>query len=1548
MATNRVKLEDVINEAKTTLESGNPDRAVALCNYVFKYYPRCLEVSRVLGETYTEKRLLDEADQLFVFVLSADPQDVLGYVDRGFIAYERGQPEEAIMYYERALELDSSIKQLREELLRLYHEQPAPGRNRIRLTKAGLANGRLRDGFYGQAIEEYNAVLRATPNRLDVQVGLMEAYWRNRDYPRAEKLATDLLQAHPDLVKANLILWHIYGVRRNQDRAAPYLEKAHALDPLNLLAERLFEDAVVSNDAMRYISMLGIPAIPAPDTDARLTGNANLVPDWANADRNSTDVQLGLRPDVPSPLADTPSNLGIDLMALLNDTQNHVNTQQAEAEKQDRNQALAGLDELRSEAYNTQGDVFNLFEEIEPAKVDLTSEKVITNPGAAFDLGIGVEPDNLSMFEEVAAPGAPLAAPFRFDEPENAVAPFDLFSDDIPTRASFEMPSPPANDNGVFDLFGEDGDAFAAEEPPVAFKLESSRQPALPEETGLPTLPFEPALEPVAGPTSLDEAAVIAADHSAFDLMSVNEADHEKPQAFDTSYDHTDPHPPAEVAMEVQPVPEDQDSYLNFLLAAIPAKEVNSSPTLPSLAVPELEHHAFHKRNEQGPLPDFVTDQAPTSISPIQVEKQDSAESIDLSASPLAASFSPVSTDEPGLTNQSPQPQQHQEQENDAMPIKRGPQDDNDVFDWEREELPDYLQAFAMDDDEVAKAGLASSNPVIADVNTPPARIRPRDNTGAPGDLPDWLNPLGGGIEAAQKSAGFGAKGEQIDLSGPARPGGGSLPNWLDATDLDSGGAISKQVGAFGKPGEQENFGGLEPFNLGVEDGFGGPPPPPPAPAPYNIQAAPMSSRGTAPQPPKPMTNFGEMGMEDISPFNLDDNFGGFESIANPPAAPGNRSPFGGTPANFEPPTPPVSRSTPPPPDTSSFNFGGDLDMGDLVPFSLDDGGGMPLAMPPVEAPQRQTPPPRPAAPPDQPPAGRGYSPSIPQPSFLPPEDMGDLMPFSLDDGSFGAPPAPTPRQSAPPPAPPAPAPKMTPLPPYNPFEPGANTTDFQSLDLGGSGLSAFSLDNQPTSPPARPAAPSSGGGSFGDKGKSPFGNVAPSPFEPVGGPGQGDDFDLMPFSLSNDIPGIFEDSSPRGSGRLGLNAMDPLDTLDEQPFRSERRSNRSEPEIEVGPGEERVMIGRSLVDRIKQGGTASKTEEQGQSLFEKLKQRRQQQDEERAQFSPPPVVRASNSQEPDVSDLVSFEEIERQANQAATPATYAPPQASNAPTTRDMQMQAEAFDLTDLGLNQDLDDEAFNLSLEETLPSSQSSINAEPANSAAGASGSYDFEPFDLGNIVEDVQPQLKAAPAPLAVQAEALSFPEPAQPAPSNSLPAKVAPAPVPSFDFDQATSAAPDFSLPAEPMFPFPVRPEPAPATPPVTQAATPVAPTPVPVPQPLPVNLPPAPAQVAATPPVSTPVAGNGSTDLVNNLQLADQYFQQQDFNQSISYFNSAIKAANPEDLKNVVNRLKQIVVDPAVSPRYHRVLGDAYKKQGLFQAALSEYSKALGPAVGSRK
>ncbi len=857
MATNRVKLEDVLNEARTALEAGEADRSVLICRHIFNYFPRCIEASRVLGEAYTEQRLLDEADKLFVFVLSADPQDVLGYVDRGFITFERGNIESAIMYYERALELDPGIEQLREELLRLYNARSGSGPSaRLRTSRAGLANTRLRDGFYSQAIEEYQAVLGDTPDRLDAQTGLMEAYWRNSDFDQAEKLAAELVGKQPNLIKANLIMWHLLGVRRQQASAAPYLELAHVLDPLNVVAERLFDDSSVAGEALRYIAMLGGAAVPPLTDDPPGRIAPVLVPEWANTPGD--DLDLGLRPASNSPRTISAPDTGFDVFALLADTERQL---------------------LQDGKGSETSTVFQLYNEVQTAAPPPPAAEGQPGPsttGAKFNqsaLNDEREAADFSLFEEVT-PGLPAWLTDLDAEAEATVEVFEAeVNGPLPFGASplvYDNPTPPdrqSSPSGEADL------------PPWMLQRQGSGVPMEPGPEPWPVMPLPPIETP--DPDSAGQAP--PADEPDYPAP--------EPPGLPETEPGADPGTPLPMFQGQSQRPELDSAFLKSLLAdeepLIPSGPYETAPVEAANSASwqvDRTPHAFHRRNEQGPLPEFVRQAELALAEPAQV----ATEPVELPPlllpdfdfdTPFAV---PFKAPPPIPAEASAEP----DQENAAMPIKRGPQDDIDVYDWEREDLPDYLQPFVMDENRAVPSGLTDSNQVLMDIDTSPARITPRDQTGGqPDGLPEWYS-LSRSSEASVSSnlkpSDLPVPPSPMDFIHPPAPPQpnlpvtGTLPAWVNDAELEP------PINYFPDDVDGLNSNNIASYNLAQTPGF----PEPLPPLPLELMPSQADYAAMAASEPE---DFG-----DLKLFSLQDDFS-FEPPAQSESLPGFlKEPFDG------------------------------------------------------------------------------------------------------------------------------------------------------------------------------------------------------------------------------------------------------------------------------------------------------------------------------------------------------------------------------------------------------------------------------------------------------------------------------------------------------------------------------------------------------------------------------------------------------------------------------------------------------------------------------
>lgn len=673
------------------------------------------------------------------------------------------------------------------------------------------------------------------------------------------------------------------------------------------------------------------------------------------------------------------------------------------------------------------------------------------------------------------------------------------------------------------------------------------------------------------------------------------------------------------------------------------------------------------------------------------------------------------------------------------MPIKRGGQDeDNNVFDWEKEELPDYLRDFAIDEDEVARHSRTVNPPIGAtDMTTGPARIRPprEPEAPAPGDLPDWLNP-----GANRQPPQINMPGNDQPSLGNARSGAssGPLPGWLDANEPGRGPAVP--------PGMNDlDLGDLQPFNPEGADGFGGPSLQPPAMSGLGSMQppAPPPSRSQPPafQPPAAPSPFGmadDLGVGDIAPFSLEGlDGGGFGTSAPLPPPQPRQAPPAQPPASRPQPQafqPPAMPSTPQyQPSASPFGGIGD-ELGDIAPFNPLDFGEAPTApAPPV-------PPPTPRAQPQsfQPPAMPQFQPPAPSPSapFGMPgggfDDLGldDLQPFSLEDA--GGSPAPPPARPTPPPAapqfpsqPPAFQPPAMPQFPAQSNEPAAFSLD----DLGVGDIAPFNPFGDATPPPApapqSPAMPFNppgfnamppiGGEGFVQAGPgSLFGNKEPAP--PAGRPEQNmfstdlPDDDIEPFSATGmDIPGLNGPTSFRGGSRLD-------DLPDEPIYRQPRpRNTQPEPEIEVEPGHEKPLQSFGwLKDRAARKRREEEEEEEnapgkGKSLFQKLAERRNQQlKQQPTEETPSPAEDLEVSGIDRFADYQSFEEIERQAElQEQGFAQPTPPTSPAKPTE-------PAFSF-DFGSKQEEEPLAFEFRGDEPTPRPRPQETVQPF--------SFDFE---------------------------------------------------------------------------------------------------------------------------------------------------------------------------------------------------------------------------------
>lgn len=239
-------LRDYLQQTEDAISKGNLDDALARCQNVLARYPDALEAQRLLGEVYLAQGNLDEAQQTFDWVLTNDPENVLVYCDRALVSENLSDFDTALDCYQQAYELSRGNSQIREEFNKLSAKA---GQQGFMFSRAGLARLYMRGDLLTQSIQEWEAVLAVTPDRLDARTGLLETLWREGLYDRAEQLARQIVQDIPGCLKALLLLAYIVSSRDLQ-QAQSLLKRAEALDPDLLLAQELFADMLAKQPSI--------------------------------------------------------------------------------------------------------------------------------------------------------------------------------------------------------------------------------------------------------------------------------------------------------------------------------------------------------------------------------------------------------------------------------------------------------------------------------------------------------------------------------------------------------------------------------------------------------------------------------------------------------------------------------------------------------------------------------------------------------------------------------------------------------------------------------------------------------------------------------------------------------------------------------------------------------------------------------------------------------------------------------------------------------------------------------------------------------------------------------------------------------------------------------------------------------------------------------------------------------------------------------------------------------------------------------------------------
>jgi tetratricopeptide (TPR) repeat protein len=243
---------EYLQNTEDAISSGRIDDAMANCQHILSNFPDALEAKRLLGEIYLAKGQLEEAQHTFDWILVNDPENVIVYCDRALTSERLSDIDTALDCYQQAYELSRGNSQIRQKFNQLSTKV---GEQEFMFSRAGLARLYMRGDLLTQAEQEWEAVLNASPERLDARTGLLETCWREEAYDKVEQLATHILEEIPTCLKALLLLAHVTSTF-NLERSRELLQRAETLDPEMVMAQELFSDQIVSQPTNPFISLL--------------------------------------------------------------------------------------------------------------------------------------------------------------------------------------------------------------------------------------------------------------------------------------------------------------------------------------------------------------------------------------------------------------------------------------------------------------------------------------------------------------------------------------------------------------------------------------------------------------------------------------------------------------------------------------------------------------------------------------------------------------------------------------------------------------------------------------------------------------------------------------------------------------------------------------------------------------------------------------------------------------------------------------------------------------------------------------------------------------------------------------------------------------------------------------------------------------------------------------------------------------------------------------------------------------------------------------------
>ena len=300
--------EDEINQL---IDDARYVEALAHSRHILSEHPRYIGAYYLLGKTMLEADQPELAIDLFRRALNGDPEHLMSRIGLT-LAYQRvNNLDAAIWNLERAVEIEPGNADLADELCQLYGRRDGIEPAYVPLNRAGLARLYLRGNRPGRAVDELRTLVAEEPSRIDLQLLLAEAYWRDDQIVQAADTCQSVQENLRYCLKANLLLGTLW-TNSGQEQGQAYLNRAQEVDLENTLAGEMFGSGTpLQPREVKLERLVYTPDAITDDTEAKwfkqleaasvTVGISEAMPEMTESEMALVDITAGLESQIAIP-----------------------------------------------------------------------------------------------------------------------------------------------------------------------------------------------------------------------------------------------------------------------------------------------------------------------------------------------------------------------------------------------------------------------------------------------------------------------------------------------------------------------------------------------------------------------------------------------------------------------------------------------------------------------------------------------------------------------------------------------------------------------------------------------------------------------------------------------------------------------------------------------------------------------------------------------------------------------------------------------------------------------------------------------------------------------------------------------------------------------------------------------------------------------------------------------------------------------------------------------------------------------------------------------